>query len=396
MDKSVTVLVVEDILSARETIVHLLRALGFTSFLEAENGVAALEKIKEIVPGLIISDWNMPLMNGLALLREIRSNPAHRHIPFLFLTSRTEARDVALASDGGVSGYLIKPLTIKALSETLNTVFESSFERDFDMLKVEIATLCKGKKFDKAEELLSVFERSHPAQATRIRLERVHLLMDIREFSKADKMMNEILCANMLFSKGWETMARLQSRQGRWSEALMAVNKAISISPNNAEYYVLRGAINLKKTDLHAARSDFMTALNFDRKNNQIKQDIWNAYINLDMFDEVQWNFGSVLFSHLTCDTLSNMAAAYIRKGKLARALEIYRTALEREPDNPAILFNAAETYMNRKQYGKARELLTHALANDPGFERARGLMEQIDETLGQKLDDAEKPRDKA
>ena len=76
--------------------------------------------------------------------------------------------------------------------------------------------------------------------------------------------------------------------------------------------------------------------------------------------------------------------------------MDIYRTALEREPDNPVSLYEAAQTYMNRKQYGKARELLTHALANDPGFDKARRLLEQIDETIGQKPDDAEKFREKA
>jgi len=388
MDKNITVLVVEDILSARETVVHLLRALGFTSFQEAENGAVALEKIKERAPGLIISDWNMPKMNGLSLLRAVRAGAESRHVPFLFLTSKYEAEDVALASDGGVSGYLIKPVTIKALSEALNTIFESGFEQDFVMLKIEIETLCAAKEHAKAEELLCRFERLYPAQASRIRLERVRVLMEIPEFSKAEELLCDVLCGNFLFSKGWETMARLQSWQGKWDEALGAADKAISISPNNTEYYILRGSINLHKEDLHEARKNFMTALNIDRKNDQIKQDIWNAYVNLDMVEEVQRDFGSYIFSSLTCDTLNNMAVAYRRKGELARSVEIYRAALAKEPDNPKILYNAAVAYVNRKQYAKAKDLLAHALGNDPAFEKAKALVQHISNIFVHKHDE--------
>lgn len=388
MDKSSTVLVVEDILSARETVVHLLRALGFSSFLEAENGVMALEKLTAHQVGLIISDWNMPQMNGLSLLRAVRATPGLAHVPFIFLTSKSEVEDVALASDLGVSGYLIKPATIKTLSEVLNKLFEQYFEEDFEKLKQEVETLCRTKEHLKAADMLYGFEAQYPAHAARIKLERVRVLMDISEFEKAEGIMCEVLSANSLFSKGWETMAKLQSWQGKWDEALSAADKAVTISPNNTDYYTLRGSINLHKGDMHEARKNFMTALNIDRKNDQIKQDIWNTYVDMDMVDEVQRDFGTYIFSSLNCDTLNNMAVAYRRKGELARAVEIYRAALAKEPDNPKILFNASVAYVNRKQYGKAKELLNHALGNDPEFEKAKMLLQQIENTLAQKSED--------
>lgn len=101
MDKNITVMVVEDILSARETVINLLRALGFSNFQEAENGEAALEQMNGDCPGLIISDWNMPKMNGLSLLRAVRLKSQSSYVPFIFLTSKSEVEDVALASDGG-------------------------------------------------------------------------------------------------------------------------------------------------------------------------------------------------------------------------------------------------------------------------------------------------------
>ena len=209
MDKNVTVLVVEDILSARETVVHILRALGFTRFQEAENGVQALEALKANDIGLIISDWNMPQMNGLALLRKVRAQVETSHVPFIFLTSKSEVEDVALASDQGVSGYLIKPVTIKAMAEVLIKIFEHGFEKQLDLLRTEIRNLCADKNYDRVHQLLTEFERLHPSQIFRIRLERVRLLMDVGDYARAEELMCEILAANPLFSKGWETMAEI-------------------------------------------------------------------------------------------------------------------------------------------------------------------------------------------
>jgi CheY-like chemotaxis protein len=373
-----TVLVVEDILSARETVIHLLKALGFSRFLEAENGGQALERMATHMPGLIISDWNMPVMNGFDLLREVRCMEGGGCVPFIFLTSKYESGDVALATECGASAYMVKPVTIKGISEALDSVFSSDFEEDFGKLQAEIRELCASGNHDKADDLLCRFEILHPDQFPRIRLQRVHLLMDISELEAAERELCEILSANPLFTRAWETLANLQSRMGKWEHALGAADRMITISPNNARNHVVRGTIHLHREDLHEARKNFMTALNIDRRNDQIKQDIWNAYVNLDMVDEVQRDFGAYIFSSLTCDTLNNMAVAYRRKGELNRAIEIYRTALGKEPDNPKILFNAAVAYVNRKQHMKAKELLARALGNDPGFEQARALLDKI------------------
>ena len=116
MDTSMTVMVVEDVVTARETILHLLRALGFSSFVEAENGNVALEKLKHHAVDLIISDWNMPFLNGIDMLREIRKDRALRYIPFIFLTSESGIEDVAQASELAISGYVDKAETLKRMA----------------------------------------------------------------------------------------------------------------------------------------------------------------------------------------------------------------------------------------------------------------------------------------
>ena len=378
MDKNMTVLVVEDILSARETMVHLLRALGFSRFLEAANGAQALEHVYRDRPGLIISDWNMPTMSGMDLLQAVRGMDICRKVPFIFTTSKNESEDIALASEVGASAYLVKPVTVRALSEALEKVFGSNFEEEFENVLAEVQALGAAGQHDKADEALRMFESRHPDHVPRIRLERARLLIGLSDLHAAETVLCEILSSNPLFTRAWETLADVQSGLGKFEQALGSADRTIAISPNNARNHILRGTVQLRRDDLHDARKSFMTALNIDRKNSQIKQDIWNAYVNLDKVDEVQRDFGAYIFSSLTCDTLNNMAVAYRRKGELGRAVDIYRTALNKEPDNPKILYNAAVAYVNRKQHKKAKELLARALGNDPGFERAKTLLDQI------------------
>ncbi len=116
LDKSLPVLVVDDIQAARATIVNILKVLGFKQILEAANGEEAREII--LAQGnkmqLVISDWKMPYMDGLELLRWIRREEKFKHLPFIFVTSKGEKEDIALASDEGIEGYLLKPVTIDA------------------------------------------------------------------------------------------------------------------------------------------------------------------------------------------------------------------------------------------------------------------------------------------
>lgn len=384
MPKNITILVVEDILSARETIIHILKALGFSSFLEADNGAMALEKLEKHKVELIISDWNMPQMNGLNFLKNLRSSEKYSSTPFIFVTSKSEVEDIALASDFGVSGYLIKPVTIAALDTCLAQVFasQSSFEEDLLIAQKKFTNSGQNIDLNQVENVFHSLAEKYPQQRPRIFLVMAKIFMTAQAFDRAEPLLLEILSTNALFAKAWTMMARLKSWQGEWSEALLAVDKALEISPNNSQYHVLKGSIYLHVQDFFAAQKAFMTALNIDRKNDQIKQDIWNIYLDLDMVHEVQRDFGSYIFSALTCDTLNNMAVAYRRQGELALALEVYRAALEKEPDNPKILFNAAVAYVNRNQYTKAKALLEHALGNDPQFEKAHDLLKQIDKTL--------------
>jgi two-component system chemotaxis response regulator CheY len=123
-DFKVKVLVVDDFPTMRRIVKNLLKQLGFENIDEAEDGVVALNKLRNGGFGLIVSDWNMPNMEGIDLLRAIRQDPTIKDIPFLMVTAEAEKEKVIEAIKAGVDNYIVKPFTAEVLKEKLEKIAE--------------------------------------------------------------------------------------------------------------------------------------------------------------------------------------------------------------------------------------------------------------------------------
>ncbi len=123
-DKNMKFLVVDDFSTMRRIVRNLLKELGFTNVDEAEDGVAALNKLKGNNFEFVVSDWNMPNMTGLELLKAIRADASLKHLPVLMVTAEAKKENIIEAAQAGASGYVVKPFTAATLEEKLNKVFE--------------------------------------------------------------------------------------------------------------------------------------------------------------------------------------------------------------------------------------------------------------------------------
>ena len=117
-------LVVDDFSTMRRIVRNLLKELGYTNVEEAEDGAVALQRLKSGGIDFVISDWNMPNMDGLTLLQSVRSDAALRALPFLMITAEAKKENIIAAAQAGASGYIVKPFTAGTLSEKLNKIFE--------------------------------------------------------------------------------------------------------------------------------------------------------------------------------------------------------------------------------------------------------------------------------
>ncbi len=122
VNTKIRVLVVDDFPTMRRIVKNLLKQIGFENIDEAENGEDALRKLKGGDYGLVVSDWNMPVMEGIELLRNVRSNPQLKEIPFLMVTAEAEKEKVIEAIKAGVDNYIVKPFTGEVLKEKLEKI----------------------------------------------------------------------------------------------------------------------------------------------------------------------------------------------------------------------------------------------------------------------------------
>lgn len=117
-------LVVDDFSTMRRIVRNLLKELGFVNVDEAEDGAVALQKLKGGGFDFVISDWNMPNMDGLALLQAVRADGSLRHLPVLMITAEAKKENIIAAAQSGASGYIVKPFTAATLNEKLTKIFE--------------------------------------------------------------------------------------------------------------------------------------------------------------------------------------------------------------------------------------------------------------------------------
>lgn len=127
MDKSqFRFLVVDDFPTMRRIVRNLLKELGFSNVEEAEDGAAGLAKVKEGRFDFVVSDWNMPNMDGLQMLQAIRAdaNPVISKLPVLMVTAEAKKENIIAAAQAGANGYVVKPFTAATLDEKLGKIFE--------------------------------------------------------------------------------------------------------------------------------------------------------------------------------------------------------------------------------------------------------------------------------
>lgn len=118
------VLIVDDFSTMRRIIKNLLRDLGFTNTFEADDGNTALPMLKDGDFEFVVTDWNMPIMQGIDLLKEIRKDPKLKNLPVLMVTAEAKREQIIEAAQAGVNGYIVKPFTAGTLKEKLDKVFE--------------------------------------------------------------------------------------------------------------------------------------------------------------------------------------------------------------------------------------------------------------------------------
>ena len=124
MDKNMKILVVDDFSTMRRIIKNLLRDLGFNNTAEADDGKTALPMLQSGGFDFLITDWNMPGMQGIDLLKAVRADAELSSLPVLLVTAESKKEQIIEAAQAGVNGYIVKPFNAATLKEKIEKIFE--------------------------------------------------------------------------------------------------------------------------------------------------------------------------------------------------------------------------------------------------------------------------------
>ena len=124
MDKNMKILIVDDFSTMRRIIKNLMRDLGYANTHEADDGLTALPMLKGGGYDFLVTDWNMPGMQGIDLLKAVRSDPQLVSLPVLLVTAEARREQIVHAAEAGVNGYIVKPFTAQTLKEKIDKIFE--------------------------------------------------------------------------------------------------------------------------------------------------------------------------------------------------------------------------------------------------------------------------------
>jgi len=122
LDQNMKILVVDDFSTMRRIIKNILREIGYNNVEEADDGSTALEKLKSAKFDFVVTDWNMPNMPGIELLKAIRQDDVLKDTPVLMVTAEAAKENVVTAVAAGVNNYIVKPFTAAALKERIDII----------------------------------------------------------------------------------------------------------------------------------------------------------------------------------------------------------------------------------------------------------------------------------
>jgi two-component system, chemotaxis family, chemotaxis protein CheY len=124
MNLNIKILIVDDFATMRKIVRNVLKQIGFTNMIEADNGKTALKVLNKEDVDLILCDWNMPEMAGIDLLKTLKSDDSLKGIPFVMVTAEAQKDNIIEAVKAGVRSYIVKPFTAETVSEKLKVIFK--------------------------------------------------------------------------------------------------------------------------------------------------------------------------------------------------------------------------------------------------------------------------------
>ncbi|HOJ13853.1 MAG TPA: tetratricopeptide repeat protein [Deltaproteobacteria bacterium] len=312
---------------------NMLTKIGFPAPEHADDGPSGWEAVKRLMPDIVVAQWDMPEMNGLALLKVIRSDPFHGETPVILCTNEITKSDVIKAGESGVNAILVEPLSIEVLEQKINLILE------FDMTpstKQARAYLEKGDRYMRA----GLFD------------------LALKEY---ERVLTILESAEVYYNIGYIKTAR-----GEYDEALVAFRKATQINQLFAKAYQAMAEVYIKLGDKAMAEKYLNMA--------------GEIFLEREMHEKAESVFNEIIaLNPETTNVYNSLGILYRRQNRHADAVKVYQKAVKIDPEDENIHFNMGRAYLEMGQHELARQCFKKALELNPRFDTAQAMLKALE-----------------
>ena len=318
-------LLADDDLARQEIIYQALQDSGNMDILQAEDGTEAWGLFTTFRVGIVISVWDLPEVNGITLLKLVRSKEKHVSTPFILLADQVTPKTVITAGKAGVTDIIVAPYSADKVQDKINkllTEADSPEKQEAERAYQQGLDLMKSGKFDEA---LKKFER----------------ILSVHEN------------AEIYYNMGY-----IKAAKGHLEDALSMFRKATSIDGDHARAYKKMAEINIELGNRHEAERLLQMAgdIYFDRKEDREAEE---AYLEI------------LKVNPDTKNVFNSLGILYRRQERFRESLEQYQKALKVHPNDETINYNIARVYVSLKEFEPAGKYLEQALNLNPDFSNA-------------------------
>lgn len=382
-NRDIRILVADDMAPMRNVIRSMLRNLGYRNAAIAENGLEAWEILKKEEIDLVISDWDMPEMNGIELLDTVRSTTRYEDMPFIMVTGEIAEENVAQAAETDVDAYLLKPFNLKRLSELIESVMElknnpSSYQQ----------LINAGREFTRNgqyEEALAVLTEALEEDAEKpLAYLSLGALFNARgDYPEAKEAYQKVLSRNSRHIKALHGLAEVYSKEGDVRNLFESLKVLVNLSPRNIGRQMKLAGLAVKFQDKALCRSCCNKVISLEPENDTLIMQIGKLFLENDMLEDAERIFAdySAKYPH-NVGFLSHLAEIYRKNGMHSRARDNYLKVLEMVEDKAEIHYKLAQVYIDSGIKRLARSHLESAILMNPDLMAAEQALDRLDELV--------------
>ena len=368
-----SLLAVDDLPQMRDMLRVMLRKNGYVNLNMAESGKQALKHIAQKPIDLVITDWNMPNMTGIELLKHIKGDPQLYTIPVMMVSDERASDKVLYAVEEGADGFLVKPFSENDLIKNIKLALAKNASTDAMKEKVsEMRRLKLSKNYREALEL--GFEILKSTNNQRVALMTCECLYQVEEYDKAIAMIADT-DEKSRSSQHSNLLGKIHLGLGQYDQGILALEQAVRMNPLNYERKIdLAGAYFAagRKEEAERVILSILNARPTDLELVSIAQ----IYLDQDQMDKA----GDCLKQTVdpikeTVPVFNNYAVALRRADRLEDATDIYLKCLKIDPDSDVLHYNLAVLYAKSNKLKEAKEAVQNALKINPDNEYAKDLL---------------------